>query len=88
MLPPVMVAEDQSTATAKVGDTVVFQVADPEAWKLTSSDPKVLEVQDGGPSGGAVFNPGGKALAPGRASVKMVNTKDSSQRLVQVTVTQ
>jgi hypothetical protein len=85
VLPPVIVTADQGEVTAKVGDTIVFAVDDPVAWKLATSDPTILEVTDGKEEGGAVFNPGAKALAAGKATVTL--TPDTGQpRIVIVTV--
>lgn len=85
VLPPVIVTEDQSEATAKVGDAIVFNVDDPAAWKIATSDPSILEVSQGGPEGSAVFNPGAVALAAGMATVTL--TPDVGEpRIVIVTV--
>lgn len=71
MLPPVMVDEGATEAAAKVGDTVVFNVSDPDAYGIESSDPTVLAVTRGGTQGTAVFNPGGVALKAGEATVTL-----------------
>ena len=62
----------RTSATVKVGDTVVFNLGDPTPGKFvaTSSDPEVVEITStGGSQGSYTTNSGGKALAKGTAKV-------------------
>jgi plastocyanin len=86
ILPPVIVTEDQSEATAKVGDTIVFNVADPVNNEVTATPPGILEITQGSDDGMALFNPGAKAIAVGDATVLI--TDGDSERTVLVKVTE
>ena len=83
---PIIVTPGQITASAKVGETVVFNVADPTKTKVSSDKPEVLDPQQGHTDGSAVFNPGGKALSPGTAVIT-ITAADGSTSTVTVTVT-
>ena len=48
VLPPVMVEPGTKTVTAKVGDTIVFKVADPENTKIATDNESVLQLTQGG----------------------------------------
>ena len=85
VLPPVMVADDATSATAKVGDTVVFAVEDPVNTKIATTDTTLLEITQGYTDGSATFNPGAKALAAGTATVT-VTEPDEPVRTVTVTI--
>lgn len=85
VLPPVMVADDATSATAKVGDTVVFAVEDPVKTKIATTDTTLLEITQGYTDGSATFNPGAKALAAGTATVT-VTEPDEPVRTVTVTI--
>jgi len=72
VLPPTMLDASTTSATVKVGATVVFNLGDPTPGKFvaTSSDPKVVEITStGGSQGTYTTNSGGKALAKGTATV-------------------
>lgn len=69
VLPPVIVDEGATSATAKVGDTIVFSVVDPENTTISTDNPTVLELTQGYSDGSATFNPGAKAIAAGTAVV-------------------
>ena len=72
VLPPTMLDASTTSATVKVGATVVFNLGDPTPGKFvaTSSDPKVVEITStGGSQGTYTTNSGGKALAKGTAKV-------------------
>lgn len=71
VLPPVIVTEGETTAEAKVGDTVVFNVADPVNTAISVDKPDVLELEQGYTDGSATFNPGAKAVAKGTAVVSI-----------------
>lgn len=72
VLPPTMLDAGTTSATVKVGATVVFSLGDPTPGKFvaTSSDPEVLEITStGGSQGTYTSNSGGTALARGTAMV-------------------
>lgn len=85
LLPPVIVTEDATTAEAKVGDTVVFNVADPVNTTISVDKPDVLEIEQGRTDGSATFNPGAKALKSGTAVVS-IDAPGEPVRTVEVTV--
>ncbi|MCB9412132.1 MAG: hypothetical protein H6525_04690 [Actinobacteria bacterium] len=69
VLPPVMIDSGATSAEAKVGDTLVFNVPDPVNTKISSTDTSVLELQQGYTDGSATFNPSATAIANGTAVV-------------------
>ena len=83
---PIIVAPGETTASAKVGETVVFNVADPTTTKVASDNTAVLDPKQGYTDGSAVFNPGGKALSAGTAVIT-ITAADGSTSKVTVTVT-
>ena len=85
VLPPVIIPDDATTGTAKVGDTVVFNVEDPVNTKIATTDTTLLEITQGYTDGSATFNPGAKALAAGTATVT-VTEPDEPVRTVTVTI--
>ena len=87
VLPPVMVEPGATTATAKVGDTIVFNQPNPAKTKISTDKPDVLELTQGKDDGSAQFNPGAKAIAPGTAVVS-ITAADGTVTQVTVTVTQ
>lgn len=87
VLPPVMVAEDVTTATAKVGEFVVIQVTKLAGTTIATSTPELLEVSQGGSDGSAEFNPGAKALAVGTGIITVTKPDGSSYDLT-VTITE
>lgn len=86
VLPPVIVEPGQTEASAKVGDTIVFNVAaDKLAGTTISTDqPSLLELSQAKQEGDALFNPGAKALAAGTAVVTITSPDNTTS---QVTVT-
>ncbi|MCX6460568.1 MAG: hypothetical protein NTZ03_09685 [Actinobacteria bacterium] len=86
VLPPVMVEPGATTATAKVGDTIVFNQPNPAKTKISTDNSDVLEVMQGKDDGSAQFNPGAKALKAGNATVTIV-AADGTTSTVAVTVT-
>lgn len=84
VLPPVMVEPGTTTVSAKVGDTIVFKVADPENTKIATDNESVLQLTQGGKEGSAMMNPGAKALTAGTAKVTI--TGPSGEETVTVTV--
>ena len=87
VLPPVMVPEDVTTATAKVGDFIVIQVTKLAGTTIATSTPDLLEVTQGGSDGSAEFNPGAKALAAGTGIITVTKPDGSSYDLT-VTITE
>lgn len=87
VLPPVMVAEDVTTANAKVGDFIVIQVTKLAGTTIDTSTPELLEVTQGGSDGSAEFNPGAKALAVGTGIITVTKPDGSSYDLT-VTITE
>lgn len=87
---PIMVEPDQTEVEATVGRFLNFNVGDePGNWDIESSDPAVVSVTKGGEKDGAVFNPGGEALAVGTATVTLTDTKSNLDAMVYtVTVTE
>lgn len=86
VLPPVMVAPGQTTANAKVGETVVFSVSDPTTTKISTDRPDVLTLTQGRTDGSATFNPGAEAVGPGVAVVTVTQANGTTEK-VTVTVT-
>lgn len=89
VLPPVMVEPGQTEATAKVGDTIVFNIPEKDLAGTTidTDAPDILEVTQAKQDGDALLNPGAKALAPGTAVVT-ITAPNSSTSDVTITVTE
>ncbi len=82
---PIMVAPDQTQASAKVGNFIVFNVDTLAGTTISTDKPELLELTQAKEEGGAEFNPGAKALAAGVAVVTVTNP-DSSTRDVTITI--
>jgi hypothetical protein len=80
-----MVAPDQTEASAKVGNFIVFNVESLAGTTISTDKPELLELTQAKEEGGAQFNPGAKALAAGVAVVTVTNP-DSSTRDVTITI--
>ncbi|MSX63159.1 MAG: hypothetical protein F2763_00505 [Actinobacteria bacterium] len=80
-----MVAPDQTQASAKVGNFIVFNVESLAGTTISTDKPELLELTQAKEEGGAQFNPGAKALAAGVAVVTVTNP-DSSTRDVTITI--
>lgn len=87
MLPPVIVEWGQEDATAKVGDTIVFNVPEVVATTVDTDNPEILEIMQAREENGVLFNPGAKALAAGKALVTITDP-DNNPYYVVVTVTE
>jgi hypothetical protein len=89
VLPPVIITEDQTAATAKVGDFLDIIVAEDQlAGTTVSTDqPELVELTQAKEEGGAMFNPGGKTLAAGTAVI-VVTSPDASTRDITLTITE
>lgn len=87
MLPPVIITADQSTATCKVGDNldIVIDEKDLAGTTVDSDQPETVSVTQAKQEGDALFNPGGKCLAAGSATITVTNP-DNSVRSIAITV--
>jgi plastocyanin len=81
---PVIVEAGATTAEATVGETIVFNQADPANTTLSTDNPEVLALTQGSDDGSAQFNPSAVALSAGVAVVTIVAADGTSS---QVTVT-
>lgn len=86
-LPPVIVEQGQQTATARVGEFIVINAADPVATTIETATPELVEISQGYDDGSAVFNPGAKALAVGTAVIR-VSAPDAAPYDLTVTITE
>lgn len=89
MLPPIIIQVDQSEATAKVGDMLDILLSDNEigGTNVVVDKPELIEVVQAYEQDGAMFNAGGKVLAPGTA-VLTITYPDGRERSVTVTITE
>ena len=87
MLPPVIVEPGQTEATATVGDFIDIVVEEVVGTTIDTANTDIVEIFQAREEGGAVFNPGAKALAPGVATITVTTPDNSSYDLV-VTVTE
>lgn len=87
VLPPVIVTEDMTSATAKVGDFIDIVVKEVAGTTIDTDKPELLEISQAHNDGSAEFNPGAKALAPGNATITVTNP-DSSSRVIAITITE
>jgi hypothetical protein len=86
VLPPIMVDPTQTSVTAKVGDTIVFNVAKPVGTTAVANPEGIVTTSDGRTDGSADFNPGAVAVAEGTTEVTLTSTDGTVQK-VTVTVT-
>jgi hypothetical protein len=87
MLPPVIIEVGQTEATAKVGDNLDIIVEDIAGTTVSTDNPEVVELTQAKEEGGAMFNPGGKALAPGTAVITLT-MPDMTESTITLTVTE
>jgi hypothetical protein len=87
MLPPVIIEVGQTEATAKVGDNLDIIVEDIAGTTVSTDNPEVVELTQAKEEGGALFNPGGKALAPGTAVITLT-LPDMTESTITLTVTE
>ena len=87
MLPPVIVEEDGTTATAKVGNFIDIKVKTLAGTTIATTTPDLVELTQGGTDGSAEYNPGAKALAAGTAVITVTKADGSSYDLT-VTITE
>jgi hypothetical protein len=82
---PIIVESSATEVTAEVGQELDFKVPDPAKASISSSDTNVVTVTQGGESGGAMMNPGGKAVGAGTSTIT-IDYGDGSAQVVAVTV--
>ena len=89
MLPPVIITEQQTEATAKVGDFLDIVIPEDKLAGTTvdTPNPDLVELTQAKQEGDAVFNPGGKVLAPGTATIEVTNP-DNTIRTITLTITE
>ena len=87
MLPPVIIEVGQTEATAKVGDNLDIIVEDIAGTTVSTDNPEVVELTQAKEEGGALFNPGGKVLAPGTAVITLT-LPDMTESTITLTVTE
>lgn len=87
MLPPVIIEVGQTEATAKVGDNLDIIVEDTAGTTVSTDNPEVVELTQAKEEGGAIFNPGGRALAPGTAVITLT-MPDMITSTITLTVTE
>jgi hypothetical protein len=89
MLPPVIITADQTEATCKVGDNLDIVIDDKDLAGTTvdTDKPELVELTQAYEDGSAKFNPGGKCLAAGMATITVTNP-DSSTRAIALTITE
>jgi ABC-type Fe3+-hydroxamate transport system substrate-binding protein len=81
---PVIVDAGAATAEATVGETIVFNQADPANTTISTDNPQVLALTQGSDDGSAQFNPSAVALSAGVAVVTIAAADGTTS---QVTVT-
>lgn len=89
MLPPVIIAEGDTSASCAVGDFLDILVPEGKLAGTTvdTSDAGVVEVTQAKEEGGATFNPGGQCISAGSATITVTNP-DGSTRDIAMTVTE
>ena len=89
MLPPVIIAEGDTSASCAMGDFLDILVPEGKLAGTTvdSSDAGVVEVTQAKEEGGATFNPGGQCISAGSATITVTNP-DGSTRDIAMTVTE
>lgn len=85
---PVIVEPGQTTAQTTVGRGLYFNVKDPVAWSIETSDDAIVDVTPGTDDGSSVTVPFGEALAPGKATIDLFKNDGSETWTVEVTVTE
>lgn len=87
VLPPVIITEDQTSATCSVGNylDIIVPEAELAGTTVSSSDEAVVTVTQAKQEGDALFNPGGQCVAPGEATVT-VTDQQGATRDIAITV--
>jgi len=88
-LPPVIITEDQTSATCKVGNflDVIIPEEQLAGTTIDSSDTALVEVTQAKQEGDALFNPGGKCLAAGDATLTLTGP-DGATREIALTISE
>lgn len=89
MLPPVIIAEGDTSASCGVGDYLDILIPEGALAGTTvdTSDSALISVTQAKEEGGAMFNPGGECLAAGSATIS-VTSPDGSTRDIAMTITE
>ena len=84
MLPPVIITEDQTSATCSVGNylDIIVPEAELAGTTVSSSDEAVVSVTQAKQEGDALFNPGGQCLAAGEATITVTDTQNATRDIV------
>lgn len=86
-LPPVMIdPATTSEVSVRLGNSVVFTVADPDKWSVTVIDMDIAEFIPGGDQGTYTTNPAVKALKVGTTTLHVTHGNDVFE--IQLTVTE
>lgn len=83
---PVIVEPGQTTAETVVGRGLYFNVDDPTAWSIETSDSSIVAVTQGTDDGSSTSVPFGEALAPGKATVDLLKNDGSETWTIEITV--
>ncbi len=88
-LPPVIITEDQTSATCQVGNflDVIIPEEQLAGTTIDSSDTALVEVTQAKQEGDALFNPGGKCLAAGEATLTLTGP-DGATREIALTISE
>jgi hypothetical protein len=88
-LPPVIITADQTSATCKVGNflDVIIPEEQLAGTTIDSSDTALVEVTQAKQEGDALFNPGGKCLAAGEATLTLTGP-DGATREIALTISE
>lgn len=84
---PVTIDMMEAAHTVKAGDTIVFTVRNLVGTTVESDNPDVVAVTQAGESEGVVYNPGGTALKPGKATVTITDEKND-EHYIHIEVTE
>jgi hypothetical protein len=84
---PVTIDMMEAAHDLKVGDTVVFNVRKVAGTTVASDAPDVVSVTQAREAEGVIYNPGGKALAPGKAIVTITD-ENNNKRYIDIQVTE
>jgi hypothetical protein len=83
MLPPVIITDDQTSATCAVGDYLDIVIPEDQLIGTTvdSSDSALVSVTQAKEEGDALFNPGGQCLSAGDATITVTGPSGSSREI-------
>ena len=87
VLPPVMIDPAMTTdISVRLGNSVVFTVADPDKWSAHIVDPTIAQFIPGGDQGSYTTNPAVKPLKVGTTAMHVMHGSDVFE--IQLTVTE